>query len=168
MPATYEPIATTTLSSAAASITFSSISSAYTDLKLIIIPLTTGATEDVWVRFNSDTGTNYSNTAILGDGASATSSRATNDSKIRLDAGTSNASTTPSLRILDIFSYTGSSYKTSLGQTICDKNGSGAVQNRVFLWRNTNAITSIEISLAAGGTNLATNSTATLYGIKSA
>jgi hypothetical protein len=39
MPATYEPIATTTLGTAAAFITFSSIPATYTDLRLVIVCL---------------------------------------------------------------------------------------------------------------------------------
>ena len=41
MAITYEPIATTTLGSAAASVTFSSISGSYTDLVLIVVPKAT-------------------------------------------------------------------------------------------------------------------------------
>ena len=37
MPATYEPIATTTLGSAATNITFSSIPATYTDLRLVLV-----------------------------------------------------------------------------------------------------------------------------------
>jgi hypothetical protein len=43
MPATYEPIATTTLGGAAATITFSSISSAYTDLRIVLVGTTTAS-----------------------------------------------------------------------------------------------------------------------------
>ena len=59
MPATYEPIATTTLGSAAASITFSSIAGTYTDLRLVMVG-TTSASDWAFVRFN---GTDGSSTA---------------------------------------------------------------------------------------------------------
>jgi len=46
MPITYEPIATTTLSSAQSSVTFSSISGSYTDLVLVFsdVKLSSGTT----------------------------------------------------------------------------------------------------------------------------
>ena len=56
--ATYEPIATQTLASAAATITFSSIAATYTDLRLIFAKPIGGSS--LLLRFNSDTATNYS------------------------------------------------------------------------------------------------------------
>jgi len=50
---------------------------------------------------------------------------------------------------------------------VADQNGSGVVANIVGLWRNTAAITSINLStLSAYNFNIGT--TATLYGIKNA
>jgi hypothetical protein len=77
MAITYEPIATTTLSSAAATITFSSISSAYTDLRLVFVGTSVANSNNCIVTFNSDTGFNYSQTALYGTGATAGSSRQT-------------------------------------------------------------------------------------------
>jgi len=64
MPATYEPIATTTLGSAAATITFSSIPATYTDL-VIVFAGTATANLNPLMSFNSDSGTNYSTTVSL-------------------------------------------------------------------------------------------------------
>jgi hypothetical protein len=160
---TYEPIATTTLSSAAASITFSSISSAYTDLRLIVTAIGTTAV-GLDLNFNSDTATNYSQTALRGNGTAATSSLLSNRTKIDLTY-TTNLQTTPTLRIVDIFSYAGSTYKTVLTSDNADLNGSGSVTNTVGLWRSTSAITTV--ALAVSGT-MAAGTTATLYGIKAA
>ena len=57
--ATYTQIATTTLGSSQSTITFSSISGAYTDLVLVVTAKVSSAT-DLWVRANSDSGSNYS------------------------------------------------------------------------------------------------------------
>jgi len=59
MPTTYEPIATTTLGSATASITFSTISGAYTDLVLVASITGVSVATDPWIRINSDTGANF-------------------------------------------------------------------------------------------------------------
>jgi ethanolamine utilization microcompartment shell protein EutL len=75
MAKTYEPIATTTLGSAAASYTFSSISGSYTDLILVVDATTTAGNRALQLVLNSDTGTNYSATYITGDGSSTASSR---------------------------------------------------------------------------------------------
>lgn len=163
MPATYEPIATTTLSSAAASITFSSISSAYTDLRIVLVGTSTGTSDyNIQITFNSDTGTNYSKTGLQGNGTAASSSRATNNNYIYPMEG-QGVTTTPSFYTMDIFSYAGSTYKTCLIEQNIDLNGSGRVYRAVGLWRSTSAITSTTWTLS--GSTFASGTTATLYGI---
>ena len=166
MPATYEKIATTTLGSANSSITFSSISSAYTDLRIVLTYTTSISGEDARVRFNSDTGTNYSITRLRGNGTSATSSRVRNQSSLILcdnvDIGSS--TTIPQLLTIDIFSYAGSTYKTLLSENSSDYNGSGTVTRTVGLWRSTSAISTILIGTLTAAT-FNTGTTATLYGI---
>jgi len=78
---TYTPIATQTLSTSAASVTFSSISGAYTDL-VLIINAASSAQKDIDIRFNSDTAGNYSNTWMAGNGSSTHSGRTTGICKI--------------------------------------------------------------------------------------
>jgi hypothetical protein len=158
---TYVPIATTTLGSAAASYTFSSIPSTYTDLIIIGVGLTTGGSAgSVKFNFNSDTGTNYSETYVKSDGTSATSSRDTNLSGLYatwLD-------TTQSNFISHIMNYANTTtYKTVLART--NRTGTD-VYAAVGLWRNTSAINSIQ--LTGAGTTLAAGSTFTLYGIAAA
>jgi len=165
MPATYEPIATTTLGSAASSITFSSIASSWTDIKVIIVA-TAASNANFAFRFNSDSGSNYSRTRLAGDGSSITSSQNTNQTELQLTSSFS-IGTTPVMRTLDIFSYAGSTNKTVLFEEINDLNGSGGLNKQVGLWRNTAAITSINF-FAQSATNFAAGTTATLYGIKNA
>ena len=165
MPATYEPIATTTLGSAAASITFSSIASSWTDLRVVIVP-TAASNANFAFRFNSDSGSNYSRTRLAADGTSVTSSVNSNQTELQLTSSFS-IGTTPTLRILDIFSYAGSTFKTVLFQENADLNGSGGLNRQVGLWRSTSAITSVYL-FAQGAVNFATGTTATLYGIKNA
>lgn len=166
MPSTYEPIATTTLGSAAANITFSSIPATYTDLRLI---LTGTTTTDGWVsesRFNLDTSSIYSYIALRGDGTAAYSNRATAANTILVgDQYNGSSSTIPIFISMDIFSYAGSTYKTTLVNTASDVNGSGAETLRVGLWRSTAVINSVRI---LSGDTWKTGTTATLYGIKAA
>ena len=162
MPATYEKIQSTTLGSAAATIAFNSISSAYTDLRLVIVGKYTSGGGNTRIRFNSDTASNYSSTRIGGDGTSAFSDRLTNQTFQRLSFN-GNSSTIPDFLTVDIFSYAGSTFKTSLITSSEDYNGSGSVYRIVGLYRSTTAISSIEISLDSS--TMATGTTATLYGI---
>ena len=163
---TYTPLATTILSSAAASVTFSSISGAYTDLVLVTLSkkdVATAANEAI--RFNSDTGTNYSYTLLEGTGSAAQSGRASNATSIALDdsALVDNSGFRPA--IVSIQNYSNSTtYKTILSRA---NNASRGVDGIVGLWRNTAAITSITVILQ-GGTSFATGSTFTLYGIAAA
>lgn len=165
MPATYEPIATTTLGSAASSITFSSIASTYTDLRLVFTFTLDTALSAPRVQFNSDTAANYSYTSLKGDGTSATSARASNN--YLLPPAATPSTTVPTFITCDVFSYAGSTFKTALLTANQDFNGTGGVQYQVGLWRSTSAITSITLS-AAGAAQYAIGTTATLYGIKNA
>jgi hypothetical protein len=158
---TYTPIATTTLGSAAASYTFSSIPSTYTDLVLIYSGLETGAGYSVTLQFNGDTGTNYSETTLYGTGSSAVSGRYSNSSLIYVDRYGSN---TQSTGIVNIMNYANTStYKTAL---IRFSNASYEVASYVGLWRSTAAIN--QIVVGGGGTTLAAGTMLTLYGIQAA
>lgn len=158
MPATYEPIASTTLGSAAASVTFGSggtLPQTYTDL-VIVMQGSGSAVSDVYLRFNGDTGSNYSNTYLMNLGSSVLSGR---------DAIPALGSTGTGLamNIFQVMSYSNSSvFKTSLG-SVADQPD-GRVFRRVMLWRSTAAITSLVVSKASGNFN--TGATFSLFGIK--
>ena len=166
MPTTYEPIATTTLGSATATITFSSIPATYTDLRLVFVGNCVSASRYLIYRFNSDSGTNYSMTSLGGDGASAYSLRRASDTYLFTNNYSGASTTVPQLVTTDIFSYAGSTNKTSLSTVSSDTNGAGVVDRSVGLWRSTSAITSITIYYGGALADIAAGSTATLYGIK--
>jgi len=157
--ATYEPIATQTLASAAATITFSSIAASWTDLRLIITAI--GTAGNITITYNSDTATNYSQTILTGNGTAASSSRLTSQTGIFTTTGS--ISSTPTLMTMDIFSYAGSTNKTALSVFSGDLNGSGNVYDVVSLWRSTSAITRLDLTAS-----FSSGTTATLYGIKAA
>lgn len=162
MPATYEPIATTTLSSAASSIDFTSIGSGYTDLRVVLVGSTVSTTL-INIRFNSDSATNYSGTMLVGSGTAASSERQSTVNRIVMPITSETWGTSIKTFSLDIFSYAGSTNKTGLSTFSGDTNGSGYVVRGVHLWRNTAAITSV--NLIGATANWATGTTATLYGI---
>ena len=169
MAATYEPIATTTLNSTASGITFSSIPNTYTDLKLIILYSTLNPNNEL-IRFNSDSGTNYSFTTLYGNGSSASSSVYSNTDSLRVDigiGGTTPNSTDVAFVTVDIFNYSGSTYKPCLISTSGDFNGSGISTKTANVWRSTAAINTIYF-YSNSSSNLVTGTKATLYGIKAA
>jgi len=164
MPATYEKIQSTTLGSAAASIDFTSIGSGYTDLRIVLVATSSVNGRNLYLRFNSDSGTNYSNTYLVGDGATTITGRTTSAAQINCTGGTvAISSTVPHLFAIDVFSYAGSTNKTALISTSQDRNGTGSVGNVVGLWRSTSAITAV--NLLPQSDNFAIGTTATLYGI---
>jgi hypothetical protein len=165
MPATYEPIATTTLSTATNSITFSSIPQTYTDLRLVWNLTGKSNTNDPGFRLNGNTGNTYSLTYLNGNGTSASSGKFTSGQATNYIYIIANvAQSQPWFYTLDIFSYTGSTYKTMLYTLSGDNNGTGGVTYHVGLYNNSSAITSITALIyPSGNQNIGT--TATLYGI---
>ena len=166
MSLTYEPIATTTASGSANSITFSSISSAYTDLVLVANGQVATAA-NIYLQFGNgsiDTGSNYSDTRLIAEGVgSPSSSRASSATYIRLDGYAFWRTSYSAMNIIQIQNY--SNTTTNKTALIRSGNGSGGVDAIVGLWRSTSAINTIKFG-TIGGANISSGSTFTLYGIK--
>jgi len=161
MASTYTPIATTTLGSAQASYTFSSISGSYTDI-ILVINGTASATIHCQLQFNSDTNTNYSNTYLLGNGSNALSARDTSLTAMYLD--TNGFTVDQSMGVWSIMNYANTTtYKTMVGRYSSSTRSAEAI---VGLWRSTAAINSIKVLTTSS--TLATGTTLTLYGIAAA
>ena len=168
---TYTPIATYTVSgSSTTEIQFSSISGSYTDLVLVANCGSTTNGVYFGVRFNSDSGSNYSVTELYGSGSAASSTRSANRTiadiayDVTVDTGVN------SNYIAHIMNYSNSTtYKTTLSRA---NNAANGVSANVILWRNTAAITNIKCYVAQlGGANqyiFTSGSTVTLYGIAAA
>jgi hypothetical protein len=173
----YDSIATTTVGSGGvSSVTFSSIPSTYTHLQIRGIAKTNRATftnDLIAMRFNGDTGNNYTSHTLQGTGAIAVSAALTNSSRLYYTSSvgsTAMPSQTFGAVVIDILDYTNTNKNTTV-RTLggFDNNGNGSdpgiinLDSGVFL--NTNAITSITL-LPAEGSLLAENTTLALYGIK--
>jgi hypothetical protein len=164
MAQTYEPLATNTLTTATATITFSSISGSYTDLVLVVNAKSTTGGVDLSMRFNSDTASNYSKTNLYGDATAATSTRQSNQTQANLNLAGYVATTFGTHQIAQIINYANATtYKTYLSRA---GNVSVGVDAIVGTWRSTSAITTI--ALFVSGDTFASGSTFTLYGIKAA
>jgi hypothetical protein len=159
---TYVAIAEQTLGSVATSVTFSSIPSTYTDL-VIVYDGTTASNAYPSIRFNGDTGTNYSATVIRGNGSAAGSTRFSSANEMDIAMG-SPLSTSQNNIIIQVMNYSNTTtYKTVLART---NNASVETGAGVGLWRSTSAINSITIK--TNSPNFAIGSTFSLYGIKAA
>lgn len=162
MPATYQPLASTTLGAAAADITFSNITGTFTDLILVISTgSNTATTRTLYGQINGDTASNYSATLLNGDGSVAASSRASNSTFMYL-AGAMGTGGSLGTTIMHFMDYSNS----TTNKTILSRDGNAAFEVRVYvnLWRSTAAINSIKLYLNAD--SLRSGTTATLYGVK--
>jgi len=164
MASTYEKIATTTLTSAAANITFSSIPATYTDLVAIYTLKGATTVEDVYMRFNGSSATDYSTTYIYGNGTVSGSARFSTVAQIRLNYVNDMLTTDGFMLRCNLNNYSNTTtYKNVLFR---GDLASDAVEAGVGLWRSTAAINSIALTLFTN--NFAAGCVATLYGIKAA
>jgi hypothetical protein len=166
MPATYEPIATTTLSALATTITLSSIPGTYTDLRIVFNGrMNAGGGEKLYIRPNNSATAIYSQTFSVGTGTSIASFRTSNESYWTHSNNDPISSTVPNLVIIDIFNYASTSInKSAIISGSADENGAGFTSIASSLWRSTSAITSIRF-LGSLGNNFAIGTTVTIYGI---
>lgn len=164
-------IASNVLGSSAASVTFSSIPSTYTDLVIRGSARTDRASnliDFLYVTFNSDTATNYSDTMLFASVSSVLSSRETSNTYWQTKAIDGDGATANTFGSFELYipSYTISQNKPLSGFATPESNATDAYLGvSAGLWRNTAAITSINITKF--GTNFVAGSSFYLYGLKS-
>lgn len=160
----FESIATQTVNSNVSSVTFSSIPADYTHLQIRVISLTSAINNNIRMRFNSDTASNYSTHELTGSGAavSAFSTLSTG-----MYPSFSPGSTYPGVMVIDVLDYKNTNkYKTIRSLWGYDVNGGGYVGLSSGSWRNTNAVTTIVFDCTGASQTINTNSHFALYGIK--
>ena len=167
MPSSRQLIASQVLGSSAASVTFSAIPSTYTDLVLRVSARTNGATAAITqLSFNGST-SNFSYTAVRGDGSTASSLRSTTVGFAgNLDSTADTANTFGSSEIY-IPNYTASANKPVSSFAARENNATAAMLGAwAVLWSNTAAITSITLT-DYNGNSWDTGSSFYLYGLSS-
>ena len=171
MANTYTLISSNILSSSAASVTFSSIPSTYTDLVVKISARTDRATASTGIRliFNGSSAANYSYTYMLGDGSVTASSRSSANTLVSFGtvAAATSLANTFSSHDLYIPSYNASQSKPFSASNAYENNTTAADASAyAALWNNTSAISSITFTQAGTGTNFVAGSSFYLYGVK--
>lgn len=164
----YELITKETVGTAVASVVFSSIPQTYTDLFLVCAARTSRAatSDNLIVRFNSDTSAIYSSTNVFVDNAISTA-RSANDTSCfwsYIPSASQNGNTYGSA-VMNIMNY---SNTTTYPTTLCKSaNTNAQVEYTTNVYRSLAAISTLTM-LSGTGSNIAVGSTFTLYGIKAA
>ena len=168
---TYVALATTTLTSGAASVTFSSISGSYTDLVLVTSALSPGGgnnSRGYRFELNSDTATNYSQTWLTNSTTTAVSSRESSQTRGRIGGISETASDVTTVLTTFLNYSNATTYKTVLSRSSnLNTNGDTNVFAGVSLWRSTSAITAIKLTMS-DNSSFITGSSFSLYGIAAA
>lgn len=180
MARTYEPIASTSLSDdLTRTVTFSNIPGTYTDLVLVCFlranEFTFNSTNYPHLRFNSDTGTNYSYTRLYARSTSGSWSALSERTSNTTDMGLVGISMTSSNSniftpvVYQIMSYANTNvFKTTLARNaqvsnLTNEDGPAAA---VGLWRSTSAITSVSLNPSQATSEFVSGSTFSLFGVK--
>ena len=157
----YESIMTVPVTSATPTISFTAIPATYKHLQIRYSANCT-ATGNPTMQFNSDTGANYSWHILYGQGSTALAAAGAGASFMYLGTVYQNTSVFNG-GVIDILDYANTN-KNKTMRTLCGAENNSAGEIGLFSgnWRNTNAITSIQINL----TNFTQYSSFALYGIK--
>jgi hypothetical protein len=171
MPNTYSLIASSTVGSGGTTtVDFSSIPSTYTDLCLKFSVRTTRTSFDadnVFIRFNNDSGSNYLTIMVYGNGSTAasTSSGTTTEIPWGYASDANNTANTFGNGEWYIPNYAGSTYKSTSNDSVSENNATFAFAAlSAGLWSSTSAIN--RITATSGSGTMVQYSTFYLYGIK--
>lgn len=178
VPPSFESIATVMGNGSSTSLTFSSIPQTYASLQIRGLSRNVSGNSgnsNLNIRFNSDSGSNYTRHFLRGTGSAIGSYGDTGSTWAIVQDGDLSwtaSSAFKAVSIIDIHDYTSTTRNKTVrsfaGQNVNDTGDSGtAVALSSVLWINTAAITSITIT-SAGGSAFDSTSVFSLYGIKGA
>jgi hypothetical protein len=162
--ATYTALATVTLGSSVGTVTFSSIPATYRDLVLVIAAANTSDSNN-GIRFNSDSGSNYSRQFLGANGVGAFSANTSTSTGFQYDNfGYTTTTLGNTNHLIQIMDYSATNkHKTIL--TRANRAGD-TIDTLSGRWGNTSAITSVVV-YSISGFNFSANSRFDLYGIAS-
>ena len=158
----YVPLAQVTLTGSDLDIVFGSIPNTFRDLVLIYTGTQTNSSGELYVRFNGDTGSNYSTVQMGGTGSGSPFSAQYTNSRIVPTANVGESSSVITNMVLQIMDYsTTDRHKTCL---LRSNNAALGTQMQANRWANTNAINAVRVEAGFAG-QLAAGTTIALYGI---
>lgn len=168
----FQLISTTVLGTAQASVVLSSIPSTYSALQLRIVARSAQAAayDNLVIRVNADTGTNYSHKNINFSTTTALSTNSNSVDGVRLVGihADSSPATNFGAMIVDIMGNNTTNRKTSLrafgGAFIFSSDFNGAGSVTAGLWNNTAVVTSLTVSTNSTS-NLMAGTRISLYGV---
>ena len=173
MPTTYKLISKVTVGSGgAATIEFTSIPQTYTDLLIKYSLRQSGSSADIQlqVRFNGNTGANYSRKTLYSDSSVIDTGQGSGETSARFGFAQSSTYTANAFGSYEMYipNYTSSNNKSFSDDSVNETNAATVygIKMGALLWSQTAAITSISIQDLVTSTNFAQHSTARLYGIK--
>lgn len=155
---TYTPLANVSLTSATATVTFSSINQSFRDI--VAVANIKGAEGKIWVSINAVGGYAYQGVAMESNGSTANSTYG-GDSYIQIGRNLSGARTdTPTVLTMNFLDYSSGKNTPVLYRASNALSGIFAGSYRVM---SNNAITSIIFQLESG--NFSAGSTFAIYGV---
>lgn len=169
----YESIATVTVGAGgAASVSFTGIPSTYQHLQLRALVRTTNTTDSTGTYLNylinSNTGANYDNHVLKGNGSSPEAAfvgASQTGAYLERFPGANQTANSFGVMVLDILDYANTSkYKTVRNLSGFDSNGEGQVGIFSTLWQQTTAISGLSFTPVSN--NFAQYTSFALYGIK--
>lgn len=167
----YDALASVTGNGTFDTVTFTGIPSTYKHLQLRVMAghsYSGTGLGALYIRFNSDTGNNYSFHRVIGEGSSVSATGSASQSSGNWGWVAYNGNTNPyATNVVDVLDYASTS-KNKTARTLVgvQNNGSGYVGLYSGAWyNNTNAVNSITITSDAGY-NFINYSTFALYGVK--
>jgi hypothetical protein len=166
----YNKIAESILGSPAASVTFSSIPSTWRHLELVISARgdTAATLTAMSLRFNADSGANYDAQQLAGNAAITAAGEFINPTSAQIGECAANTASAGAAGIATVFIpfYAGTAFWKLFTSSHQLRNGTGTTtihtKHWAGTWRNTAAITSVQILPGAGNFN--TGSSFALYG----
>jgi len=162
MTNTYIALSTITLATATSSVTFGSIPQTYRDLVLVIFARSASTDSNLRLRFNGDSGSNYTYVRMFGNGSSAFSD-STGSSGLQVARLTQNNAAEYGTGMNHIMDYSATDkHKTVLSRTGVASAFTFANAGR---WANTAAITSLTFTGYDSGFDIGSGTTFSLYGI---